>query len=97
MKLGKLIKEVLSLLSKAPLTETFFSRPLRAFCRYRKRTRITMQALQTSASALGSQQIISSINGLGRGQPEMFRGQIVFLSYLFIFLFYFIFFGIFLF
>ena len=52
-----------------------------------------MQALiQTSASALGSQQRISSFKGFGRGQTETFRAQIVFLFYLFFLFFIFTFF-----
>ena len=53
-----------------------------------------MQALiviQTSASALGSQQRISSFKGSGGGQTETFQGQIEFFFFIILFFYLFIF------
>ena len=51
-----------------------------AFCRWYNQIKKIMQArIQTSASALGSKQTISSFKSFEKGKTETIRGQVVFL------------------
>ena len=93
VKLGKIDQSCKSWLKRFTEKVSLVARPLLSVVTVKK-TRITMQAIQTLASALGSYQRISSFKGFGRRQTETIRGQIVFLfSFLFfVFCFYIFFF-----
>ena len=85
----KLIK-VVSLLTKKVYWKGFTCRPSPAFCCYRKKNRITMQAIQTLASALGSYQRIFLQGLWKRTNWNDSRTNSVFIKFFFFFLHFFL-------